>query len=72
MLFIDSWLLMAEDKENKVPLSEKPKLSDPSEFAMDVTEKSTDEVDAYIEENLEIPDIVNEVSIIIWIVMCVG
>ncbi|XP_060556137.1 ubiquitin carboxyl-terminal hydrolase 37-like isoform X2 [Ruditapes philippinarum] len=56
----DSWLLMAEDKENKVPLTEKPKLSDPSEFAMDVTEKSTDEVDAYIEENIEIPDIVNE------------
>ena len=53
---------MAEDKENKVPLSEKPKLSDPSEFSMDLTEKPTDEVDAYIEENLEIPDIVNEVS----------
>lgn len=55
-----------DDKENKSPFSEKPKLSDPSEFSMDSTERPSDEVDAFIEENIEIPEINNEVSTIIY------
>lgn len=56
-------MLQIEDKENKVPLSEKPKLSDPSEFSMDVTERASDEVDAFVEESIDIPEINNEVNL---------
>ncbi|XP_053386505.1 ubiquitin carboxyl-terminal hydrolase 37-like [Mercenaria mercenaria] len=56
----DSWLSLVEDKENKKPLSEKPKLSDPLEFSMDINDTSADEVDTYMEENIEIPEISNE------------
>lgn len=46
-----------------MPLSEKPKLSDPSEFSMDVTERGSDEVDAFVEESIDIPEINNEVNL---------
>lgn len=56
----DTWLSLVEDKENKIPLSEKPTLSNPEEFSMDEMEGLHDEVDAFVEEDLDIPEIKNE------------
>jgi len=54
-----------DDKENTIPDGVVPKLSDPSEFDTDY-DKPFDEVDGYIDENLNLPEINNEVCGEIW------
>lgn len=57
----DTWMSQVDDKENKRPEWLAPKLSDPLEFDMDMSEKMMDEVDGMVEE-LDLPDINNEVG----------
>ena len=67
-IFTDSWIHSIDDKENKQPLKQRPMLTDPSDVFGDsnsLTDDKTsnpDEVDSYIEENLDIPEINNEVN----------
>lgn len=55
----DSWLSLVDDKENAIPYTNSPKLSDPSEFS-DPAEAPTDETDGFVEEILDLPEIINE------------
>jgi len=65
LCFVDTWMSGVDDKENTIPDGVVPKLSDPSEFDTDY-DKPFDEVDGYIDENLNLPEINNEVCGEIW------
>ena len=51
-----------EDKENEHPRKQRPMLSDPSDVFGDGATNTRDEVDGYIDVNLDIPEINNEVK----------
>lgn len=56
------FISLIDDKENTIPDGVVPKLSDPSEFDTDY-DKPMDEVDGYIDEDLDLPTINNEVHV---------
>ena len=59
-------MLSVDDKENKHPLKERPVLTDPSDVFGDDKVTITDEVDGFIDANIDIPEINNEVSLTIF------
>ncbi|XP_052814306.1 ubiquitin carboxyl-terminal hydrolase 37-like [Mya arenaria] len=56
----DSWLSLVDDKENKKPEKDSPRLSDPAEFEENMADRRMDEVDGVNDTSFNFPEVNNE------------